>query len=239
MTYRGHDVAVEGGTLRVGEWGTDDPDAPTVRAVHGITASHMAWAVVARAMAGRFRLVAPDLRGRGRSSGLPGPYGMARHAADLEAVIESLELPEATLIGHSMGGFVAVAASHLYPGRFSDLLLVDGGLPLAVPAGISREDLIEVTLGPAARRLSMTFPDREAYLEFWRQHPAFADDQWNEAVADYAGYDLTGTEPELRSAASWEAVRQDSMDLYGGGVVQSALQDLGLAGRHGAAGSHS
>jgi lipase len=233
MTYRTRDVPVDGGTLRVGEWGPDDTDnaaVPTVIAAHGITASHMSWALIARAMP-QVRLIAADLRGRGRSAGLPGPFGMARHASDLESVIEVLELPPAILVGHSMGGFVAVVAAHLYPERFKDVLLVDGGLPLAIPAGISRKDLPEVILGPAFRRLSMTFPDRGAYREFWKQHPAFSADQWSQPVADYADYDLAGTEPALRPSTSLEAVRQDSMEQFGGGVVQAALEDrrLGVA----------
>jgi lipase len=249
MTYRTHDIPVDGGSLRVGEWspentGDSDPSATrTVVAVHGITASHLSWAVVAQALhqAGepgqsaqsgeppKVRLIAPDLRGRGRSAGLPGPYGMAQHAADLAAVTEALDLPQAVLVGHSMGAFVALVAAHLHPNCFSDLLLVDGGLPLAMPPGISREDLLAATLGPAMSRLSMTFPDRATYLEFWKAHPAFAGDQWSEAVADYAAYDLTGTEPDLRPSTALEAVRQDSMDLYGGGVVLEALTHLALA----------
>ena len=224
--YRIHDVPVDGGALRVGEWGPGDQGAPTVIAVHGITGSHLAWAVVAEAMP-QMRLIAPDLRGRGRSAGLSGPYGMARHAADLEAVIEALELPPAILVGHSMGAFVAVVAAHLYPDRFSAVLLVDGGLPLAVPTGISKDDLFKATLGPAAARLSMTFPDRATYLEFWKKHPAFASD-WSQAVADYADYDLTGTEPHLRSSCSFEAVRQDSTELYGGESVLAERTELSL-----------
>jgi pimeloyl-ACP methyl ester carboxylesterase len=225
MTYRIHDVPVDGGSLRVGEWGPGDPDAPTVLAVHGITASHLSWALVAQAMP-QVRLIAPDLRGRGRSAGLPGPFGMVRHAADLEAVIEALALPEAILVGHSMGAFVAVVAAHLHPERFSEVRLIDGGLPLAVPAGISAEDLLQAVLGPAAARLSMTFPDRATYLEFWKKHPAFAADQWSQAVVDYASYDLAGTEPELRPSASLEAVKQDSMDLFDAQAVLTALAGL-------------
>jgi pimeloyl-ACP methyl ester carboxylesterase len=184
----------------------------------------MAWAVIAEDMP-EVRLIAPDLRGRGRSAGLPGPYGMARHAADLEAVIEALDLPRAILVGHSMGGFVAVVTAHLHPDRFSEVLLIDGGLPLAIPAGISKDDLLKATLGPAAARLSMTFPDRAAYQQFWKGHPAF-DSEWSQAAVDYANYDLTGSEPELRPSASLEAVREDSMDLYDGRSVLAALTEL-------------
>jgi len=154
---------------------------------------------------------------------------MARHAADLKDVADALELPQSVLVGHSMGGFVALVAAQADPDRFSHVLLVDGGLPLAVPAGISRESLLEATLGPAASRLSMTFPDHAAYLDFWRQHPAFADlldDDLQEGLADYARYDLAGTEPELHPSASLDAVMQDLMDLLDGGAVLAALAEL-------------
>jgi len=215
---------VDGGALRVGEWSPEDPGAPTVIAVHGITASHLAWAMVAKALP-EVRLIAADLRGRGRSAGLPAPYGMARHAADLEAVIQALELPRALLVGHSMGGFVAVVAAHMHPDRFSSVLLIDGGLPLAIPAGIGKDDLLTATLGPAAERMSMTFKDRPTYLEFWKKHPAFVGD-WSQAVADYANYDLTGVEPRLHPSASFEAVKEDSTELFGAESVLAALADL-------------
>jgi hypothetical protein len=80
----------------------------------------------------------------------------------------------------------------------------------------------------------MTFPDRATYLSFWKEHPAFAGEELSQVVLDYVSYDLTGTEPHLRPAASLEAVRQDSMDLYGGGVVLEALDELRRDGQRGA-----
>ena len=53
------------------------------------------------------RLIAPDLRGRGRSNTLPGPFGMTRHADDMAAVLDFLGVPRAVVVGHSMGGFVS------------------------------------------------------------------------------------------------------------------------------------
>jgi pimeloyl-ACP methyl ester carboxylesterase len=55
-------------------------------ALHGITASAMAWPVVARALPADWTVLAPDLRGRGASAGLPGPYGLDRHADDVCAL---------------------------------------------------------------------------------------------------------------------------------------------------------
>src|SRR3954469_1781543 len=98
------DVPVAGGSLRAVSWG--DP-GPTVLVAHGITANALSWAAVARALAGRVRLVAPDLRGRAGSAGLPGPFGMAAHAADVMAVADHFGADRVALAGHSMGGFVA------------------------------------------------------------------------------------------------------------------------------------
>jgi pimeloyl-ACP methyl ester carboxylesterase len=58
-------------------------DLQVAVAVHGITASAMAWSVAARAMPREWTLVAPDLRGRGASADLPGPYGLDRHTDDI------------------------------------------------------------------------------------------------------------------------------------------------------------
>jgi len=161
------------------------------------------------------RIVAPDLRGRGRSAGLPGPYGMAGHADDIVAVLDGLGIPTATVVGHSMGGFVAVALHHRHPTRVAALVLVDGGLPLPPgPPGLTDDERSTALLGPARARLSMTFADRESHREFFRAHPAFAG-AWNDAVADYVDYDLTGTPPELRPSTPVAALTEDSADLAG------------------------
>ena len=109
MSYRTADVEVRGGWLRVGIWESTDltpeePAARTVLAVHGVTSSHLAWALVGErlvAMSGT-RLIAPDLPGRGRSNGLPGPWGLEQHAADLQAVIDVFG-PVHVTAGHSIG----------------------------------------------------------------------------------------------------------------------------------------
>jgi lipase len=209
-TYRSISVAVDGGQLRGGEW--NPSGTTTVIAVHGVTANHRNFALLADALP-RHRLLAPDLRGRGASRTLPGPWGIDRHAEDVARLITASAPGPVVLVGHSMGGFVAAALVRRYPDLVSGLVLVDGGLPFPLPVGIDVDQAIALTLGPALQRLQRTFPSRDAYRRFWRDHPALRQ-SWSEAVADYVDYDLVGNPPELRSSVSSQAVLQDARDQF-------------------------
>ena len=217
------DVPVAGGNLRVCRW----PGAgPVVLAAHGITANALSWAGVAEALAGRVTLVAPDLRGRAGSAHLPGPYGMAAHAADLVAVLDHLgESGPVPVVGHSMGGWVAAATGVRYPDRVSSVLLVDGGVALAVPDGLDVDAVLAAVIGPAMRRLSMTFPSRSAYLDFFRAHPALGP-AWSPVVEAYVLRDLAGEAPELRSSCMLAAVRADATDTLQPGGSAGAVHLL-------------
>jgi lipase len=222
--YATHDVPVRGGHLRVGVWEPAGEPVGTVLAIHGITASHRAWPLLAEALPD-VRVIAPDLRGRGRSNALPGPFGMPAHADDMAAVLAALEVERAVVVGHSMGGFVAVVLADRHPDAVAALVLVDGGMPLTPPPGVTPDQLAQAVLGPAAERLAMTFPDRAAYRDFFRQHPAFATD-WSEVCAAYADYDLEGQEPRLRPATRPEALHEDIRELVDGDSVLRAIERL-------------
>jgi lipase len=211
---------VAGGSLVGGQWHSDAPGMP-VLAVHGITASHRNWDLFAAAMPGT-RLIAPDLRGRGRSNLLPGPYGLEQHADDLAATLDALGVDRVFVVGHSMGAFVSVRLAEQHPDRVAGLVLIDGGLPVPTPEGVSREELSALLLGPALARLSMTFADRAAYVDFWRRHPALGP-YWNDTIEAYVDYDVVGTEPELRSSASADAVAVNALELDGSQGYAEAL----------------
>lgn len=214
------DVPVTGGALRVGRWGTGPR---IVVGVHGVTASLMSLVPVARHLGDDFTLIAPDLRGRGGSADLPGPFGMAAHAADCAAVLDHLGTGPVTLVGESMGGFVGVVLAARRPDLVERLVLVDGGLPLPMPEGVDPDTLIDVVLGPAVARLRQTFESVEAYLDFWRVHPALQED-WSDDIEAYLRYDLTGDAPALRSRVSEAAVRADGAEnLVDPGLVPDAL----------------
>ncbi|MFT4029234.1 MAG: alpha/beta hydrolase [Protaetiibacter sp.] len=218
---------VRGGELRGAVWEPDAPAIATVLAVHGITSSHLAWRWLADALPG-VRVVAPDLRGRGRSRELSGPWGMEQHAEDCAAFLDAAGASEVVAIGHSMGGFVAGALAALAPRRIAGLVLVDGGLPLPAPAGVAPAELPEALIGPAAARLSAVYPSREAYREFWRAHPAF-EGVHDPRLDEYADYELRGEAPELRPAARIEAVAADSLELQDETAILDRLR--GIRGR--------
>lgn len=233
--YRTIDVTVAGGDLRVGVWepATADLDtppaaaldpAPAVLLIHGVTASHLSWPAVADRLPDA-RLIAPDLRGRGRSNGLIGPAGLAAHARDLVTVLDALDVDSAVVVGHSMGAFVALVLGDLYPDRVSRIVLVDGGLPLDVPVGLSSDEVIQLVLGPTAERLAMRFTSSDDYLDFWRAHPAFRRD-WSPMLEAYLAYDLVGATPELRPSTSYATLEEDSIDQNSGTAVIDALAGL-------------
>ncbi len=224
MKLRLLDVPVDGGNLHVRLWGTGKHVAV---ALHGITASAMSWQAVARQMPESWTLAAPDLRGRGGSRDLPGPYGLERHVADVTAVLRHFGGKGArpVLAGHGTGAYVALLTRDASPSLIRRLVLVDGGLPRPVPEGVDPEVALKAEIGPAITRLGQTFPDVEAYLDFWRAHPALAD-HWTPDVEAFARYDLIGETGNLRSGVIEEAARADGLDIQAEKPFADALGHL-------------
>lgn len=224
-------VPVDGGNLEVHDLGGDvGEEVPFAVALHGITANALAWTAVGRALSGRVRLLAPDLRGRAGSSTLPPGSGLGTHVDDVIALLDHLGLDRAVLAGHSMGGFVAALLAARHPERVSSVVLVDGGVGFPAPPGADVDAVLEAVIGPAMRRLSMRFASREEHLEFWRQHPAvgplFGTDTEPDLVA-YLDHDLhPDGEGAFRSSCSLAAVRADGGDVVGSEEALGAVRLL-------------
>ena len=189
--------------------------SPSVVAVHGVTANSHSWLAVARELSGRVSLLAPDLRGRGRSNGLTEPYGIAAHAQDMLAVLDHFSLERAVLVGHSLGAYVVARLAAEHPERVTALVFVDGGLTAPVAEDVDPQRFVEGFLGPTLARLRMRFGSREEYHAWWRRHPTFAaGDVEERSLVGFADHDLVGDEPSLRSSVSEEAVRGDAADMF-------------------------
>jgi pimeloyl-ACP methyl ester carboxylesterase len=227
------EVPVAGGTLNVARAGPPAGQAAgVVLALHGIAASHLAWASVARELSATTSacLLAPDLRGRGLSTPLPGPYGIGAHIDDLVAVLDFVGVDSVLVAGHSMGAYVAARLAAEHPDRVSGLVLIDGGLPVPVPPEHDPDDVLHAVVGPSLARLGVTFARPEDYLLMWRMHPAFAG-PWDDDVEAYLTYDMVEAHDDerpdaVRSTTSSTAVHADGIELLLDDVTRNALEHV-------------
>lgn len=119
---------------------TDEGQGSTLLFVHGFPLSRGAWSKQVEAFKSNYRVIAPDLRGLGESEATAGSISMARFAADLYALLQHLKADPAILVGHSMGGYVALAFAKAFPQALRGLVLVGtkGGADTAEGAAARR-----------------------------------------------------------------------------------------------------
>lgn len=136
-SYRG--IGAEGfHHLAYVEWG--DPKCPDVLlCVHGLTRQGRDFDTLAKALAGRTRVVCPDVVGRGRSDWLQdkAAYGIPQYCADLNALIARLEVDAVDWLGTSMGGLIGMAMAAKDGAPIRRLIMNDIG-PLIAKAGLER-----------------------------------------------------------------------------------------------------
>lgn len=100
----------------------------TIVLIHGWTCDHTLWEPQIKALSPRYRVVALDLPGHGKSDPAP-DYSMKRFARAVEAVMRAAGVPRATLAGHSMGGVVMLEFARLYPKKVAAIVAVDAMFP--------------------------------------------------------------------------------------------------------------
>lgn len=92
--------------------------------LHGFPLDHHLWDEVVPLLEDQFDLIIPDLRGFGGSSTVDSFYSMEDYASDVAALLDHLGIPKAAIVGHSMGGYAALAFARMFPNRVSGLGLV-------------------------------------------------------------------------------------------------------------------
>lgn len=92
--------------------------------LHGFPFDHTIWNPLVPLLQGELRLILADLRGFGRSPATDDVYAMRLLAEDIRHLMDRLNLEKAVLVGHSMGGYIALAFSQVYPSRLCGLGLV-------------------------------------------------------------------------------------------------------------------
>lgn len=223
----------------------EDDDAtgrPTAVLLHATLSTGDQLMGLARRLTGRFRVVLIDRRGSGRSQMAdPQPVPVARHAADVVAVLDALGIDRAVVVGHSFGGVVALRVAAEHPARVAAVIaweppylaVADEGLRTAMAA--MAEDVVARygTDGPgaAARRFLGAVSGEDAWDRLHpRQREAIAS-QGGGAVADVAMPGLTADGLERIKAPTTIATGGASDAFYA--PIADALAGLigPLAGR--------
>ncbi len=114
-------IDVGGHELRVQDEGSGPPDFVCL---HGLVDRLEIWDRVAGPLAERGRVIRVDQRGHGESDAPAGPYRREDLAADVRALLDRLDLERAILVGHSMGGIIAMTTALAYPQRVAGLVLL-------------------------------------------------------------------------------------------------------------------
>ncbi len=99
-------------------------DKPAVILVHALGLDHRMWREVIPLIAERFRVIAYDLRGYGAAAGAPVAKGLSTHADDLVALLDSLQIDSAHVVGLSLGGSIAQQLALSKPERMQSLTVV-------------------------------------------------------------------------------------------------------------------
>jgi len=116
ITLHGHRVS-----YRRAGWG------PVVVLIHGITGSSLTWEHVIEPLAERYTVVAPDLLGHGESAKPRGDYSLGAYASGIRDLLAAIGHDRATVVGHSLGGGVAMQMAYQFPERCERLVLVSSG----------------------------------------------------------------------------------------------------------------
>lgn len=105
------------------------PGASEVLAIHGLTGHGRRWEALGSGQLSDTRIIAPDLRGHGRSSYTP-PWGLDTHVDDLLAVLDEHATGPVVVVAHSYGGAIALHLAQAAPERIRGLVLLDPALGL-------------------------------------------------------------------------------------------------------------
>jgi pimeloyl-ACP methyl ester carboxylesterase len=150
---------------------------PALLLLHGIGNNCRTWSGVIERLAGTHTVIAPDLLGHGDSDKPRGDYSIAAYANGMRDLLSVLDIERATVVGHSLGGGIALQFAYQFPERCERLALVgSGGLGPELSAGLRAATLpgAELVLtaltgisGPL--RMGMQAVERVGRMAGWRR----------------------------------------------------------------------
>lgn len=208
----------------------DEGSGEVLLLLHGMAGSSQTWRSVIKPLSRRFRVIAPDLPGHGESTKPRSDYSLGAFAVLLRDLLDELGVTRATIIGHSLGGGVAMQFLYQHPDYAQRLILIGSG-GLGPDVGLTLRLLsapgAELIMPIIAPRQVLTAGDRVwSWLrkagieaprgeEIWRSYSTFSDAPTRQAflrtlrsVVDYRGQAVSAlnrlnTRTELPIMAIW------------------------------------
>jgi pimeloyl-ACP methyl ester carboxylesterase len=158
-------------------------EGPALLLLHGIGNNCQTWAGVIDRLAETHTVIAPDLLGHGRSDKPRGDYSIAAYANGMRDLLSVLDIEQATVVGHSLGGGIALQFAYQFPERCQRLALVgSGGLGPELSAGLRAATLpgAELVLTALAGisgplRVGLQVLERAGRTTGWRRVGDFAE----------------------------------------------------------------
>ncbi len=166
-------------------------EGPTVVLIHGIAGSSTTWRAVMPALAAEYTVIAPDLLGHGHSAKPRGDYSLGAYASGIRDLLAVLGQERGTVVGHSLGGGVAMQFAYQFPERVQRLVLVaSGGLgkevsPLLKAVTLPGAEYVlplllhrrirEASEWPGTQARRIGWRPSEALTEVWRSYTTLTD----------------------------------------------------------------
>ncbi|MHB8722589.1 MAG: alpha/beta fold hydrolase [Steroidobacteraceae bacterium] len=180
-----------------------DAGAPTVLCLHGLTRNSRDFEDLAPHLERHYRVIVPDLRGRGLSARDPQHrnYQLAIYAQDVLAMLGTLAAPRVAVIGTSLGGMLAMSLSFSQPGRIAGMVLNDVG-PEIDPVGLERIKQYAGRLPPAGSWSAAVAQTQAMFGDAW---PDLSEDRWHALARrgfreDAAGHVEVDADPGIGAA---------------------------------------
>jgi pimeloyl-ACP methyl ester carboxylesterase len=175
--------------------------SPPLVLLHGLSANaHCFSGLIGAGLSPAFRVIAPDLRGRGKTDKPATGYTMADHARDVLSLLDALQLDRVVLGGHSFGGYLAIYIAAHYPERVEKLIVIDAAITLNPRVG--------ELLKPSLDRLTRVSPSIDAYLADARNAPHL-DGFWDADIERYFRAEIQeNADGTAQSATSAMAIGQ-------------------------------
>jgi pimeloyl-ACP methyl ester carboxylesterase len=192
---------------------------PAIVLLHGLSANANEFGgLLNEGLSDSHRVIAPDLRGRGRTGKPDTGYSMSEHAADVIALLDHLGLERVVMGGHSFGALLSIFIARHYPDRVSRVIVIDAAI-------VFHPDTEEL-LKPSLARLDRILPSANAYIDEMKgaAHVAGA---WDSSLEGYFRAELQeNPDGTAQSLTSSNAVEQA---LRGVGVEDWAQHVAGVA----------